>query len=138
MTKPQVKSLHISEKSHKIRGDLMELKPKDEHILTALLSCGSIAEAEKISGVSRTTIYNRLADETFKAEYDRRRSLVLNEACTTLTKAVDTIRGIMEDTDTAPQVRLNASALILQNCLKYTEQIDILSRIEELEKSVSN
>ena len=108
MTKQQVKSLHISEKSHKIRGDLMELKPKDEHILTALLSCGSIAEAEKISGVSRTTIYNRLADETFKAEYDRRRSLVLNEACTTLqatlTKAVDTIRGIMEDTDTAPQV----------------------------------
>lgn len=120
----------------------MELKPKDEHILTALLSCGSIAEAEKVSGVSRTTIYNRLADETFKAEYDRRRSLVLNEACTTLqatlTKADDTIRGIMEDTDTAPQVRLNASALILQNCLKYTEQIDILSRIEELEKSVSN
>lgn len=75
----------------------MELKPKDEHILTALLSCGSIAEAEKISGVSRTTIYNRLADETFKAEYDRRRSLVLNEACNslqaTLTKAVDTIKG---------------------------------------------
>jgi hypothetical protein len=55
-----------------------------------------------------------------------------------LTKAVDTIRGIMEDTDSAPQVRLNASALISQNCLKYTEQIDILSRIEELEKSVSN
>ena len=142
MTKQQVKSLHISEKSHKIRGDLMELKPKDEHILIALLSCGSIAEAEKVSGVSRTTIYNRLADETFKAEYDRRRSLVLNEACTTLqatlTKAVDTIRGIMEDTDTAPQVRLNASALILQNCLKYTEQADIISRIEELEKSMNN
>ena len=120
----------------------MELKPKDEHILTALLSCGSIAEAEKISGVSRTTIYNRLADETFKAEYDRRRSLVLNEACNslqaTLTKAVDTIRGIMEDTDTAPQVRLNASALILQNCLKYTEQADIISRIEELEKILKN
>ena len=120
----------------------MELKPKDEHILTALLSCGSIAEAEKISGVSRTTIYNRLADETFKAEYDRRRSLVLNEACNslqaTLTKAVDTIKCIMEDTDTAPQVRLNASALILQNCLKYTEQTDIISRIEELEKSMNN
>ena len=44
----------------------------------------------------------------------------------------------MEDTDTAPQVRLNASALILQNCLKYTEQADIISRIEELEKSMNN
>lgn len=79
----------------------MNLKPKDEHILSALLLCGGIAEAEKLSGVSRTTIYNRLADETFKAEYDRRRSMVLNEACNslqaTLTKAVDTIREIIED-----------------------------------------
>ena len=120
----------------------MELKPKDEHILSALLSCGSIAEAEKISGVSRTTIYNRLADETFKSEYDRRRTLVLNEACNslqaTLTKAVDTIREIMEDTETAPQGRLNASALILQNCLKDTEQAEIISRIEKLEKSINN
>ena len=120
----------------------MELKPKDEHILSALLSCGSIAEAEKISGVSRTTIYNRLADETFKSEYDRRRTLVLNEACNslqaTLTKAVSTIKGIMEDTETAPQGRLNASALILQNCLKYTEQAEIISRIEKLEKSINN
>ena len=66
----------------------------------------------------------------------------MNEACNslqaTLTKAVDTIRGIMEAPDTAPQVRLNASALILQNCLKYTEQADIISRIEELEKSMNN
>lgn len=120
----------------------MELKPKDENILSALLSSGSIAEASKMSGVSRPVIYNRLADEEFKAEYDRRRTMALNEACNTLqatlTKAVDTIRGIMEDKETAPQVRLNASALILQNCLKYTEQIDILSRIEELEKTTKN
>ena len=120
----------------------MELKPKDEHILTALLSCGSIAEAEKISGVSRTTIYNRLADETFKAEYDRRRSLVLNEACTTLqatlTEAVTTIREIMTDKENAPQIRLNACGLILQNCLKYTEQIQILTQIEEIQETINN
>lgn len=62
----------------------MELKPKDEQILAALLSCGTVAEAEKISGVSRATIYNRLADEAFKAEYDRRRFMVLDEACNAL------------------------------------------------------
>lgn len=139
MTRRQTKYLHIKENIYIARGDVMELKPKDEHILSALLSCGSIAEAEKISGVSRTTIYNRLADETFKAEYNHRRSLVLNEACNslqmTLTKAIDTIRTIIENEEVSPQIRLNASALILQNCLKYTEQADIISRIEELEKS---
>ena len=121
MTKQKKQFSHIEENLYIIGGDLLSLKAKDEHILSALLSCGSIAEAEKLSGVSRTTIYNRLADETFKAEYDRRRSMVLNEACNslqaTLTKAVDTIREIIEDKRNAPQIRLNACGLILQNCL---------------------
>lgn len=114
------------------------MKPKDEQILTALLSCGSVVEASNVSKVSCKTIYNRLSDKDFKAEYDRRRTMALNEACNTLqatlTKAVDTIREIMENADTAPQIRLNASALLLQNCLKYTEQVNILSRLDELEK----
>lgn len=118
----------------------MKLKTKDERILAALLSCGSIAEAERQSGVNRSTIYKRLSDEEFKSEYNRRRTMVLNEACNalqaTLTKAVDTIKDIMEDTSSAPQIRLNASALILQNCLKYTEQAEILARLDELEKKM--
>lgn len=66
------------------------------------------------------------------------RTIALNEACnklqTALTKAVDTIREIMEDTSSAPQIRLNAAALILQNCLKYTEQTEFRARLEEVEK----
>lgn len=115
----------------------MELKPKDEQILAALLSCGTVAEAEKISGVSRATIYNRLADESFKAEYDRRRFMVLDEACNalkaTLTEAVDTIRQIIKDEENPSQIRLNACGLVLQNCLKYVQQVEIVSRIEALE-----
>lgn len=118
----------------------MNLKPKDEKIMAALLTCGSVAEAERISGVSRSTIYNRLSDAEFKAEYDQRRAMVLNEACNTLqsslTSAVNTIREIIENQETAPQIRLNACGLILQNCLRYVEQIDILSRIEELERGL--
>ena len=115
----------------------MELKPKDEQILAALLSCGTVAEAEKISGVSRATIYNRLADEAFKAEYDRSRFMVLDEACNaqkaTLTEAVDTIRQIIKDEENPSQIRLNACGLVLQNCLKYVQQVEIVSRIEALE-----
>lgn len=109
--------------------------------MTALLSCGSVTEAEKISGVSRTTIYKRLNDKDFKREYDHRRTMVLNSACSslqsTLTTAVNTIKEIIEDEENAPQVRLNACGMILQNCLKYVEQIDILSKIEELEKNIT-
>ena len=117
----------------------MELKPKDEQILSALLSCGNTRDASIAAGVSHTTVYKRLSDKDFKAEYDRRRTMALEEACNALqaalTKAVDTIREIMENSDNAPQIRLNASALLLQNCLKYTEQVNILSRLDELEKT---
>lgn len=115
----------------------MELKPKDERIIAALLSCGNIPEAAQKANVSRQIIYNRLQDEKFKAEYDHRRTIVLNEACdalqSTLTNAVKTIRDIMTDGENAPQIRLNAAALILQSSLRYVEQIDIISRIEKLE-----
>ena len=116
------------------------MKAKDESVLTALLSCGgNVSEAERISGVSRSTIYNRLSNEEFKTEYEKRRRGVLSEACNALQSsilnAVNTIKTIAEDESTAPQVRLNACGLLLQNCLKYVEQIDILSRIEALEKN---
>lgn len=119
----------------------MAIKAKDEKIMAALLEFGSVSAAEKASGVSRATIYKRLADEEFKTEYERRREKILNEACSslqsTLTTAVDTIRQIINNAENAPQIRLNACALILQNCLKYVEQAEIISELKRLEKIVS-
>ena len=118
----------------------MKLKAKDEKIMAALLMYGSVAEAEKMSGVSRSTIYNRLENKEFKAEYDRRRLSVLNEACnslqSTLTTAIKTIEQIIQDEKSSPQIRLNACGLILQNCLKYNEQIEVLQKLEQLEAIV--
>ena len=118
----------------------MVLKPKDEKVISALLQCGSVTETEKITGVSRSTIYKRLSDDNFRAEYDRRRAMVLDEACNvlkaSLSEAVNEVRGIMLDTKNAPQVRLNAAGLILQNCLKYVEQHEIITRLENLETIV--
>lgn len=120
-------------------GDILKFKKNDEKILAALLASGSVTEAEKLTGVSRTTIYKRLNDAEFKAEYDRRRAMLLDEACSTLqstlTTAVNTVKEIIENRKNAPQIRLNACGMILQNCLRYVEQIDILSRIEELERT---
>ena len=114
------------------------MSAKDEQIMLALLTNGSVTEASREIGISTHTIYKRLADVEFKAEHEARRAQILNDAVntlqSTLTKAVQAIRDIIEDANNAPQVRLNAAALILQNCLKYTEQINIIARLEELEK----
>ncbi len=120
----------------------MSLKNNDEKLMTALLTSGSVTEAEKLTGISRTTIYARLKDNEFKAEYDSRRAMLLEEGCNTLqsslTTAINTVKEIIENKKNAPQVRLNACGMILQNCLRYVEQIDILSRIEELERTLGD
>lgn len=117
------------------------MKAKDEKIMSALLSTGTVSEAEKLSGVSRHTIYKRLEDKEFKAEYDRHRKEALDGACralqSTLTEAVQTIRAIIKNPKNAPQIRLNACGLILQNCLKYTEQLEVLERLNALEKNLN-
>lgn len=50
-----------------------------------------------------------------------------------MTEAVDTIRQIIKDEENPSQIRLNACGLVLQNCLKYVQQVEIVSRIEALE-----
>ena len=47
--------------------------------------------------------------------------------------AVDATREIMDNSDNAPQVRLNAADAILRHGLRLTEQMDILDRLDELE-----
>ena len=45
----------------------------DETILTALMTTTSKTDAAKVAGVSRQTVYNRLHDESFSRELERRR-----------------------------------------------------------------
>lgn len=50
-----------------------------------------------------------------------------------LLDAIRTARDILNDTENAPQVRLNAASMVLSNALRYTEQNDILQRLDALE-----
>lgn len=49
-------------------------------------------------------------------------------------KATENIVNMISNEEIPPQVRLNASKAVLEYGLKLTENIDILPRIEQLEK----
>lgn len=113
------------------------MKLSDETILSALVACGSVSAAAKNLGCSTQPIYSRLKDPDFKSEVDRLRRENMAAACgalqCALLDAIQTARGILNDTENSPQIRLNAANMVLSNALRYTEQHDILQRLEALE-----
>lgn len=112
----------------------------NEHIIAALLSTTTITEAAEIAGVSAKTIHARLKDQNFKNELDKaRRELWKGYAASLqgrLGRAIQTISEIMDNEEAPPQVRLNASAEIIRSGMRITELVDVVERVDALEKIV--
>lgn len=113
---------------------------KDEIIIAALLNNPKINLAAAACGISETQIYARLRNPEFKKKYDEARRELLTQAVTylqaALCEAVEKMREIMHDPDASQQTQLNAAECLARNCLKFTEQADILAEIEELKRAV--
>ena len=109
----------------------------DEKILSALIATKTISAAAVTAGVSERTIYSRLADDDFRAEYERRQSMTLDAACKALqeamTDAVDVLTTIMKESDTSPGTRISAARSVLDYGVKLTELTDLAARVAALE-----
>lgn len=123
-----------------IRGEAVNdaSKRKDELILAALLSNPTVREAASICGMSETQIYARLRNKSFKEKYDEARKELLEQNTAALqshiSAAIDTMGEIVSDPEASQQVRLNAAEAIIRNSLKLTEQTDIITRLDALER----
>ena len=88
--------------------------------------------------IGETTIHTRLKKPEFQKKY--------RSACVDLVKdhaskmqiiageAIETLREIIKDKETASGVRASAADTILRKALKLTEQANILERLQELEE----
>ncbi len=114
----------------------------DETILSALISCGSVRAAAKAANCSETTIRTRLKDKDFQQKYEKTKGDILAEACDAisarLTRAVDTLSDVLEDTENAATVRVSAADSLLRHGLRYIEVANILARLEAIEKIQAN
>lgn len=106
-------------------------------MLCALIAQRTVAEAAKAAGVSERTLYSRLADDAFRAEYEARQKTTLDAACKTLqralTEAVEVLTSIMADANNAPQSRITAARSVLEYGVKLTELTDLSARVAALE-----
>jgi len=109
----------------------------DEKIIAALIAEKTIPAAAAAAGVHESTIFRRLADDSFRAEYERRRRATLDNACRTLqsalTDAVDVLTSIMQDAENSPQSRITAARSVLEYGVKLTELTDLAARVAALE-----
>ena len=116
---------------------LAKITRKDEALIAALLSNPTVRAAAQAVGRSETQVYSRLRDPTFKARYDEARRELLERSVTELqahlSEAVGVFVSVMRDRQAPQQTRLNAAEAVMRNCLKLTEQVDVIERLERLE-----
>lgn len=101
------------------------------------MSTDSVTEAARACKISKTTVYARLKDPAFSEMYYQARLELLKAHVARLhghlSDAIGTIAQVMKNTETPAQTRLNAAEAIIRNCMKLTEQTDILERLKVLE-----
>lgn len=110
---------------------------KAELIIASLLVSPTIRKASENLNIPESTIYKYLKNPEFKTRYNEAKSNLLNQSSSYLqskiSEAISNIIDVMNDVNTAHQVRLNASKAVLDYAMKLNEQTNILCRIEELE-----
>lgn len=99
----------------------------NEEIIAALLQHGTIKDAAAAAGTTPRTIYDRMNDRDFRAEYMEAKNDIIRKAVFTinekLSAAIDAVAEIMTDKDNNPAVRLQAAQTILNNAGKFAERL---------------
>lgn len=118
------------------------MKANKEKALSALLTSETRAAAAEKAGISDRTLRSYLSDPDFNAEYQQRKRKLLSDATHQIQQsmkiAVSTLKSIIQSKGSKDSDRISAARLILEFGLKYTEINDILTRVEELERTVNN
>lgn len=99
----------------------------NEEIIAAILQHGTIKDAAAAVGVSPRTIYERMNNCDFRAEYMAAKNDIIRKAVFTinenLSAAIDAINDLMTDKETPPAIRLQAAQTIINNAGKFAERL---------------
>lgn len=123
----------MNEQHNRIKSDKQQRSK--ETALPILATCANYSEAARQIGCSREEIYAWLKDPEFKAELERLRTDIVNDAISQLknnaTKATNTLVNLLEDESS--QVRLKAANDILNHLGRFMELRELETRLKALE-----
>lgn len=106
----------------------------NEEIVAALLTHGTVKDTAAALNMRPRTLYDRMKDKDFRAEYAAARADVLRATVATVTnrlaEAVNTVSEIMTNKEVNPATRLQAAQTIISTSVKlkdslYREEVKI-------------
>jgi transposase-like protein len=113
---------------------------KREAAALALISSQTITEAAQAAGISESTLYRWRQEPEFQAIISRVKAEALDNASNRLaalsTDAVSTLQEIAGNKSMPPTQRVSAARAMLETAFKLREQDEIISRLENLEKTI--
>ena len=111
-------------------------------MISALLSCPTIKLASESVGLSEQAVYSRLRKVDFREKLQSARNDQFQVISSKLEdanfKALDTLINILDDSEASAGIKVKASQTLLDLSLKNREQIDVISRIENLEEMLKS
>ena len=114
------------------------MKNYSEVVITAFATYTKTSDLMKATGLSRTTIVKYRKDSHLIKLAEERRLQVVQESVykmqSELTKCVDTLIHIRDDKEVNPQIRVYACNCIMNHCRDWTLSVDVLERVEALER----
>jgi hypothetical protein len=121
--------------SEEVRKSPMKIANR-EKALSALLASASITEAAQKCGLNEKTLRRYLDDAEFQKEFRAARRVVFEQNIVRLQSlhgnAIDALERNLNCAN--PSVEVRASQIVLESSRKDFETLDILSRLEALEK----
>lgn len=117
-----------------------KLSRNQEKAIAALLSNTSIPEAAKEAGIGERTLWRWLKIESFQGAYRKARQEVVRQAVAQVQKAmseaVDTLRGVMSNSEAPASARVSAAKVIIDMGIKAVEIEDLDARVTDIEKLI--
>jgi hypothetical protein len=113
-------------------------KRKADVDLVLALACGATADsAAQKTGLSRRTVYRRLADPAFRSQVTAMRTEMAQRAMGMLTAAgmgaIKTLR-VLQESATSESVRLGAARATIELSCKLRENVEWAERLSGLEE----
>jgi molybdenum-dependent DNA-binding transcriptional regulator ModE len=118
----------------------LDLPPKQELALRAVVSHPTLKEAARAAGISETTLWRYMQSETFSRRVREARREAINHTFARLQAAsgdaVSVLQELMTKEDAPASARITAARTVLDYAVRVVEIEDLRSRVEELEEFI--
>jgi hypothetical protein len=119
------------------KQDISNLNDAEIRFIDEYIKNDSIVDICKNCGISKQTYYNYINKPQIKKILNQMRVEVLQNTTKKLQNNLqlcsDELIKIIKSDKTAPQIKINAINSVFNYCSKLTEQVDVLSKISEIE-----